>query len=102
MFLYTGTPGVDGQMIDLNAWLDANNPTEAAKWTNEVAFGLSDTGLITGRGTYNDGVTSGTRAFLLDASALVPEPGGFAVLGLGCLGLLARRHKNVTLPQPRP
>jgi probable HAF family extracellular repeat protein len=32
-FLYIGTPGVDGQMINLDAWLDANNPVEGAKWT---------------------------------------------------------------------
>ena len=32
-FLYTGIPGVDGVMIDLDAWLDDNDPTEGAKWT---------------------------------------------------------------------
>ena len=47
-FLYTGTPGVDGHMIDLDAWLDANNPTEGAKWTLTSAAGVTDTGLITG------------------------------------------------------
>src|SRR5262249_38764734 len=36
-----------------------------------TASGLTDTGLITGDGVYNDGVTSGNRAFLLDASSLV-------------------------------
>jgi probable HAF family extracellular repeat protein len=73
-FLYTGTPGVDGHMIDLDAWLDANNPTEGAKWTLASAAGVNDSGLITGEGYYNDGpggLTDGTRAFLLDASALV-------------------------------
>ena len=43
---------------------------------------LTDTGLITGQGDYNDGhggLSDGTRAFLLDASALVSTslPGDF-------------------------
>jgi probable HAF family extracellular repeat protein len=46
-FLYTGTPGVDGQMIDLNTWLDAVNPVEGAKWTLFAAYGISDNGLKT-------------------------------------------------------
>ena len=73
-FLYTGTPGLDGQMIDLNAWLDANNPAEGAKWTLLEVRGLNDSGLLTGEGIFNDGpggLSDGTRAFILDASALV-------------------------------
>jgi hypothetical protein len=65
-------------MIDLNAWLDANNPTEGAKWTLDYAFDINDAGLITGLGMYNDS-PSGTafeRAFILDASNIVdPLPG---------------------------
>ena len=67
-------------MIDLDAWLDANNPTEGAKWTLDTAYRLNDTGLITGWGWYDDGQGLGevSRAFLLDASALVvPQPGDF-------------------------
>jgi hypothetical protein len=79
-------------MIDLNAWLDANNPVEGAKWTLVHAYGLSDTGLITGDGDYNDGpsgLSDGTRAFLLDASSLlVPEPESVVLLGIGAIGLL--------------
>jgi probable HAF family extracellular repeat protein len=97
-FLYIGTPGVDGQMIDLDAWLKASNPTEGAKWTLTEADGLTDTGLITGTGIYNDGVPadSGTRAFILDASSLVPEPSGLALLlGLVTLTRLRRGgHRN--------
>src|SRR5437016_1617490 len=75
-FLYTGTPGVDGKITDLDVWLKTNNPIDGAKWTLTEALGLSDTGLITGYGDYNDGpggLSDGTRAFLLDASTLVPE-----------------------------
>jgi MYXO-CTERM domain-containing protein len=81
-------------MIDLNTWLNANNPTEGAKWTLNYAYGLSDTGLITGWGWYNDGTTILDRAFLLDASALIPEPGSLALPGLGTLTLLRRRRAD--------
>ena len=67
-------PGVDGEMIDLENWLNTNNPTEGAKWTLTQAVGVSDNGWITGQGQYNDGSGEVTRAFLLDASSLVPEP----------------------------
>jgi probable HAF family extracellular repeat protein len=73
-FLYVGTPSAGGQMIDLDAWLDANNPTEGAKWTLHAAYGVNDTGMIAGEGNYNDGpggLNDGTRAFLLDARALL-------------------------------
>ena len=81
-FLYTGTPGVDGQMIDLDAWLDANNPTAGANWKLWEAYGLTNNGLITGLGAYDDGpggLSDGYRAFLLDASALLtPGPASAA------------------------
>ena len=95
-FLYTGTPGVDGQMIDLDAWLDATNPTEGAKWTLGYAYGLNDAGLITGLGNYDDdgdGFSVG-RAFILDASSLVPEPGSLALLGLVVAVLLRRSARG--------
>ena len=95
-FLYTGTPGLDGQMIDLDTWLDANNPTEGAKWTLSSASGLTAAGLLTGDGVYNDGpggLSDGTRAFLLNASALVPEPASAALLTAAALVLAARRRR---------
>ena len=80
-FLHTGTPGAGGQMIDLDDWLDANIPTEGAKWTLAGSGGgpsdISNTGWITGTGIYDpdgpSGVASELRAYLLDASALVPS-----------------------------
>ncbi|HZN67238.1 MAG TPA: PEP-CTERM sorting domain-containing protein, partial [Tepidisphaeraceae bacterium] len=93
-FLYTGTPGRGGRMHDLDAWLDATNPAEGAKWTLISAEDLDDAGLVVGYGEYDDGpggLTDGTRAFLLDASSLVPEPSSAALIGLGGLALLRRR-----------
>jgi probable HAF family extracellular repeat protein len=94
-FLYSGTPGVDGRMIDLDAWLDADNPAEGAKWALNIAK-LSDSGWITGSGIYDadgpGGVAGAERAFLLDASALVPEPGGLALLTAS--GALAARRRR--------
>ncbi len=72
-FLYKGTPGIDGEMIDLDAWLDEVNPVEGARWKLAVAYGVSDTGYITGFGRWND--VGGDRAFLLDAISLVGLPG---------------------------
>lgn len=94
-FLYTGTPGAGGHMIDLDAWLDANNPTDGAYWTLTGARDITDSGLITGYGTYNDGpggLSDGTRAFLLDASALVPEPAHLSLLAL--TAILAPRRRR--------
>jgi probable HAF family extracellular repeat protein len=98
-FLYTGTPGAGGQMIDLDVWLDANNPAEGAKWTLSQAFGLSNTGWVTGVGYYDPdgpaGVDLVERAFLLDASALVPEPAAAALALLGASSPLLLRRRSL-------
>jgi probable HAF family extracellular repeat protein len=95
-FLYTGTPGADGQMTDLDTWFDGNNPAEGDKWTLMTARGLTNGGLITGDGSYDDGpggLSDGTRAYILDASALVPEPAaGLSLLAIVC-GALRRRAR---------
>lgn len=98
-FVYTGTPGADGVMIDLDAWLDANNTAEGAKWTLYGANAVTDAGLITGEGFYDDGpggLSDGPRAFLLDASSLlvVPEPSNLALLILAIPALLRRRPRR--------
>ena len=96
-FLYTGTPGAGGLMIDLDAWLDANNPTEGAKWTLSYAEDLSDTGWITGTGTYDPdgpgGVAASDRAYLLDASSLIPGPASLALTAMGGIFLLRWRRR---------
>jgi probable HAF family extracellular repeat protein len=105
-FLYTGTPGHGGAMIDLDAWLDATDPLEGAKWTLTTAYGVSDNGLVTGSGRYDDGpggMTDGFRAFRLDAGALVPEPGSLFVLsfaGMAGLWRRCRRPKEHAGPLP--
>lgn len=93
-FLYVGTPGVDGHMINLDAWLDQVNPVEGAKWTLYEAYSINDSGLIAGYGWYESGSMSGERAFLLDASSLIPEPASAAMFALGS-GLLLRRRRAV-------
>jgi probable HAF family extracellular repeat protein len=105
-FLYSGMPGVDGQMIDLDTWLDANNLTEGAKWTLTEANGISNTGWITGAGTYDPdgpgGIAAATRAYLLDASSLVvPEPSGLSLFTLAAPALMLRRRRHmVCAPTP--
>jgi len=60
--------------VDLDAWLDAINPTLGAHWKLKEARGINIDGLITGQGIYDDGpggLSDGYRAFVLDASSLV-------------------------------
>ena len=81
-------------VIDLDAWLDATNPAQGAYWTLNLAAGINNHGLITGEGYYDDGpggLSDGNRAFILNASSLVPEPGGLALIALGLPALLRRR-----------
>jgi hypothetical protein len=107
-FLYTGTPGAGGQMIDLDDWLDTNIPTEGANWTlagsGAGPSDLSNTGWITGTGIYDPdgpgGVAEDFRAYLLDASSFVPEPSGLALLILASAALWRRHRRNSgTLPR---
>jgi probable HAF family extracellular repeat protein len=86
-----------GGAIDLDAWLDANNPAAGAFWTLKYAYGINDNGLITGEGFYDDGPggsTDGIRAYVLDASSLtsMPEPSGLSAVALAAASLLWRRR----------
>jgi probable HAF family extracellular repeat protein len=92
--LYVGTPGAGGRLIDLEAWLDATDPAAGGLWRLDYAYGISDTGLIVGQAGYNDGTGPATAAFLLDASALLPEPGCVSVVMLSMAGLLAHRSRR--------
>jgi probable HAF family extracellular repeat protein len=100
-FLYLGTPGAGGQMIDLDTWLNANNPAEGAKWMLENASGISETGWIAGTGTYDPdgpgGIDGAGRAYLIDVSSLVPEPGGLALIAFVLPALLRRRTRRACL-----
>jgi uncharacterized membrane protein len=84
-----------GDMINLDAWLDANNSTLGQFWTLTDAAAINASGMIAGTGTYNDGpggLTDGTRAFVLETGNFVPEPALGAVL-LPALLLGTRRRR---------
>jgi MYXO-CTERM domain-containing protein len=94
----------DRAVVNLDAWLDAADPQLGAHWLLSHAHGISDNGWITGIGIYNDGpggLQDGDLTYLLDASALVPEPGGAAILGACALTTLRRRRPAEQIePQP--
>ena len=80
-FLFNGhgTYSLQGLLtgIDSSRW----NMTDG---NGNVALGISDNGIITGRALY-DGVISG---FVMIPNSPIPEPSTYALLGLGVLGLL--------------
>jgi hypothetical protein len=100
-------------MIDLDAWLDATDPAEGARWTLTQPLDISDTGWVTGNGGYDadgDGPAQAVnRAFLLDASSLtsVPEPAAltmwssvasYSSRAAGVAVVVARRDRTVPAP----
>lgn len=69
-------------MQNLDSLLDASG----AGWTLTAAYGMSDSGLITGVGMFN----GQQRAFLLTP---VPEPATMMALGIGTAALLRQRRR---------
>lgn len=70
-FLYLGTPGAGGEMIDLNAYLDRTNPVEGAKWYLTSANDINDVGQIVGTGLFE----GEDRAFILNIGPTTWRPG---------------------------
>ena len=81
---------LDGGTFDLNTLID---PTSG--WTLTYAVDISNTNWVSGIGLFDpDGLgplVAYGRTFLLDASSVVPEPAGLALLSLGGIALLHRR-----------
>ncbi|CAN5567639.1 hypothetical protein BH09PLA1_BH09PLA1_04490 [soil metagenome] len=71
----------------------SGNHVVGAKWRLICANGISNNGLITGMGVHQD---FGIRAFVLDASTLIPEPTyiGFALLGFALHRRSVRRRRT--------
>jgi probable HAF family extracellular repeat protein len=85
----------NGSFVDLYTWLKSVNPVAASHWTFELPTDINNSGMIVGVAFYNDGpggLTDGRAAYLLDASSLVPEPSGAALIGGMALPVLLRRR----------
>jgi probable HAF family extracellular repeat protein len=81
-----------GIATDLNSFLDV--ATVSAGWILTQANAINDQGWIVG--TAQNSVTGAQHAYLLTATAPVPEPESYALLlvGLGVLGFIKRRRKG--------
>lgn len=84
----------DGTPINLDAWLDMANPSQGALWTLENARDITDTGLVYGNGWYNDNGTMVERGYVIDVSALIPEPSGVTLLSLALIAFVPRPRRR--------
>jgi hypothetical protein len=81
--------------INLDTWLDQQLPDVGANWTLLEAYGVTNGGLIVGYGGFDDGpagLPDGGRAFLLDASSVIPEPQSLAYAAVALL-VVVRRYQ---------
>lgn len=79
--------------LNLDQWLDAVDPALGAQWVLREATSISDTWLVTGYGEFD----SVERGFVLDVSSLVPEPTGFAAVGIA--GFVTLRRSRTRHPR---
>jgi probable HAF family extracellular repeat protein len=87
----------DGTVLNLDAWLDSVSPLAGANWTLRSANDLNNSGLVVGWGNYNDGaggLPDGDRAFVLDASAALPEPAAGLLTLFTSVQIIRRRRRG--------
>ena len=87
----------DGTVVDLDAWLDSVSPLAGASWTLRSANDINNSGLVVGWGHYNDGaggLPDGDRAFVLDASAAIPEPAAGLLSLFMSVQMIRRRRRR--------
>jgi hypothetical protein len=85
--------GPDAVTIDLNTLIDP-----AGGWTLSEARGISDSNWVSGVGLFDpDGpgpLPVYSRAFLLDASSIVPEPSSSLTILLAAILVWTRRRRG--------
>lgn len=84
--------------VNLNEWLLGQTPVFGPRWTLRDANFITGTNLVVGDGIYDfDGLGPRAgidRAFVLDVSAVVPEPAGVGAVGFMAAVVTARRQRR--------